>query len=96
MGVGGFGRQVDGRGLFGADEEIGVGLGEEAVVDGGKEAVRVGGEVDLGCLVNDRGGGRGGPTLAMSPFRLSTAPMKEGFWWEKPLCSWRAQVLVSM
>ena len=47
VGLGRFGRKVDGCRLFGADEEVGVGLGEEAVVDGGKEAVRVGGEVDL-------------------------------------------------
>lgn len=35
-------------------------------------------------------------TRAATGLRFSTAPMKEGFWCEKPLCSWRVQVLVSM
>jgi hypothetical protein len=43
-----FGRgEVDGRGLFAADYEVGFVAGLEDVVDRGEEAVRVRGEVDL-------------------------------------------------
>lgn len=34
--------------------------------------------------------------LAASDLTFRTAPMKDGFWCEKPLCSCRVHVLVSM
>ena len=47
MGGGFGGGEVDGCGLLGADDEVGVVARAEAVVQGREEAVGVGGEVDL-------------------------------------------------